>query len=226
MYTEVENFLSHDDCDGLIKFINHDNDYDAADRRAYMRSPGEYMTYWHLLEDGEICNDGTYQDGKLCNHGTYDEKVLKSEFFDLHLDHPLQEVMWDVVKEFADQNNIPLSHTPGLSISKYSKDGHYAWHTDGFNKADKISIGVQLSDESDYDGGEFQFGRDTQGDLRTISDNIYHDWELSQKSISPIHTVSKTKGSLSMYDSFLYHRVTPITRGERYVLLGWYRYIT
>jgi hypothetical protein len=205
MYTEVENFLPHDECDKLIEMINHD----------YPCCRGEYLTRWHILEDGE-----------LCNHATYDEKVLKSEFFDLNFDHPLQQVMWEVVKEFADQNNIPLSHSPGLVASKYSKDGHMAWHTDGFNEADKISIGVQLSDESSYGGGEFQFGRDTQGDLRTTSEDIYHDWELTQNSVTPIHTVSKAKGSLCMYDSFLYHRVTPITRGERYVLLGWYRYMT
>jgi hypothetical protein len=206
MYTEVENFLPHDECDKLIELINH-NDYPSC--------PGEYLTRWHILEDGE-----------LCNHATYDEKVLKCEFFDFDRDHPLQQVMWEVVKEFADQNNIPLSHSPGLVVSKYLKDGHMAWHTDGFNEADKISIGVQLSDESSYDGGEFQFGRDTQGDLRTTSEDIYHDWELTQNSVTPIHTVSKAKGSLCMYDSFLYHRVTPVTRGERYVLLGWYRYMT
>ena len=59
---------------------------------------------------------------------------------------------------------------------------------------------VQLSDSKDYEGGEFQF-YNGNGD----------------PEIPPI----QEQGSVLVFDSRMYHRVTPITKGVRYSLVSW-----
>ncbi len=77
---------------------------------------------------------------------------------------------------------------------------HYAWHLDigsGFDTGRKISISLQLSNPADYDGGEL---------------------ELSTGLIIP---APKEQGAIVLFPSYVLHRVTPVTRGERWVIVGW-----
>jgi PKHD-type hydroxylase len=57
---------------------------------------------------------------------------------------------------------------------------------------------VQLSDETDYDGGILQL-------------NVGHQ----------LLEVPKLKGSLSIFPSYLLHRVTPVVTGVRKSLVSW-----
>jgi PKHD-type hydroxylase len=65
----------------------------------------------------------------------------------------------------------------------------------------KLSVTVNLSDPGDYEGGDLQFLNGT-GQLLTQS-------ELRER------------GSVVVFPSTLGHRVTPITSGVRYALVGW-----
>ena len=79
--------------------------------------------------------------------------------------------------------------------------GHYDWHMDigpGSIAHRKISVIVQLSDPSEYTGGELE--------LNTGSNNI---------------KVSDKKGSVILFPSFLQHRVTPVISGLRKSLVLW-----
>lgn len=86
----------------------------------------------------------------------------------------------------------------------YPEDGgHLDWHMDvgafAVNKR-KLAMTVQLSDPKDYDGGEFQIwfgGKD--GHI----------------------TLPREKGDVLIFPTFCMHRVTPITRGQRKVLVFW-----
>jgi PKHD-type hydroxylase len=62
----------------------------------------------------------------------------------------------------------------------------------------KVSIIVQLSDEKDYTGGDFQIhtGRGIQA-------------------------LSKEKGMVAIFPSYLLHRVTPVLSGTRKSLVLW-----
>lgn len=81
--------------------------------------------------------------------------------------------------------------------------GHYDWHHDVFWENDapydrKLSIVIQLSDESDYTGGEFEFfGCPTPGP----------EW--------------KKRGSVLVFPSFFHHKVHPVTSGHRISLVSW-----
>jgi len=82
--------------------------------------------------------------------------------------------------------------------------GKYDWHHDVFFDSiapyqRKISIVVQLTDPSEYEGGDFEFF------------NIP----------TPTTEQLKPRGSVLVFPSFFYHRVTPITSGDRMSLVSW-----
>lgn len=80
--------------------------------------------------------------------------------------------------------------------------GHYTWHLDrGGSTSDtprKLSLVLQLSDPSEYEGGDLEI----------------FDGPVPSK-------VDKEKGLISAFPSFILHRVTPVTKGTRKTLVVW-----
>jgi predicted 2-oxoglutarate/Fe(II)-dependent dioxygenase YbiX len=68
----------------------------------------------------------------------------------------------------------------------------------------KVSLVIFLSDRGDYDGGELQL----QGK--------YPDYDV--REIAPAEP-----GTLVAFPAETTHEVTPLTRGERYSIVSWYR---
>lgn len=95
-----------------------------------------------------------------------------------------------------------IGMTEHLQYGEYheSEQGHYDWHMDvGMNLAKrKVSVTVQLSDPSEYEGGELQF---------MLGRNV---------TIAP-----KEKGLAVVFPSYFLHKVTPVTRGVRKSLVIW-----
>ena len=86
----------------------------------------------------------------------------------------------------------------------YPEDGgHLDWHMDigtmGVNKR-KLAMTVQLSDPSDYEGGEFEI------------------WTGGKDKFT---TVPREKGDVIVFPTFCMHRVKPITKGQRKCLVFW-----
>jgi PKHD-type hydroxylase len=81
-----------------------------------------------------------------------------------------------------------------------SNNNHYNWHLDKGETAAprKLSMVLQLSDPSEYEGGDLQF----------------------MDSSEPI-TAKKQKGLVYVFPSWVLHRVTPVTRGIRRSLVVW-----
>jgi PKHD-type hydroxylase len=89
-----------------------------------------------------------------------------------------------------------------LQFTEYGFGGHYAWHVDvgiGANITRKLSFSVQLSQPSIYIGGKLQFLR---GRFKRAA--------------------SSELGSITIFPSFMQHRVTPLLFGKRYSLVGWF----
>lgn len=85
-----------------------------------------------------------------------------------------------------------------------SENGHYGWHQDigsGMLSQRKISMTVQLSDPSEYDGGDLEYfqGGDPENAVK----------------------VPREKGFVFIFPSFMMHRVTPVTRGTRRSFVLW-----
>jgi len=85
-----------------------------------------------------------------------------------------------------------------------TQEGHYGWHQDvggGFMSKRKLSMVVQLSDPSEYEGGNFQF---------------FKGGNPENAEIAP-----KDKGYIFIFPSYMMHRVTPVTSGVRKSLVLW-----
>ena len=91
-----------------------------------------------------------------------------------------------------------------LQLLHYRSDdgnGHYDWHTDighGHSACRKISISVMLSPENKYKGG---------------------DLEVSDHGV--LRLGIREQGSINLFPSYMPHRVTPVTEGERWALVIW-----
>ena len=82
-----------------------------------------------------------------------------------------------------------------------SDDGHYTWHQDfgpDYLSHRKVSITVQLSKDSEYEGGDLEI------------------WGGS----GPIQT-PRGAGSTIIFPSYMLHRVTKVTRGVRKSFVLW-----
>jgi len=93
--------------------------------------------------------------------------------------------------------------THGIELLHYegSEQGHYDWHTDvgpGGSSTRKISVSVQLTDSDKYEGGNLEVNCNGQ-----------------------VLQAVKEKGSISLFPSYALHRVSPVTSGERWVLVIW-----
>jgi PKHD-type hydroxylase len=86
-------------------------------------------------------------------------------------------------------------------VAKYSEGDHYDWHIDasllGYQRTD-LSFTIFLSRKDEYDGGEVLI-----------------------KSSSGILTVKGNAGEMLVYPSGLLHKVNPVSRGDRTVVIGW-----
>lgn len=96
--------------------------------------------------------------------------------------------------------HFDVSSIEPLQYAEYHSydNGGYDWHMDigtGAANCRKLSISVQLSDPSDYDGGDLEF------------------WGTG--------VADRDQGKLIAFPSYLLHRVAPVTRGVRRSLVAW-----
>lgn len=85
-----------------------------------------------------------------------------------------------------------------------NEKGHYNWHQDigtGTASCRKVSVTVQLSSPEDYEGGDLQI---TQGGPPDLA-----------------QTAPKQAGSVTIFPSYMLHRVTPVTKGVRKSFVIW-----
>lgn len=100
-----------------------------------------------------------------------------------------------------------ISYVNDIQYTTYSatQNGKYDWHHDTFwaNPTTfdrKISIVIQLTDPSEYEGGDFEI------------DPQYPQFPRDE---------IREKGSVIVFPSFIKHRVTPVTKGVRRSLVCW-----
>ena len=80
---------------------------------------------------------------------------------------------------------------------------------DIYSKQRKVSIVCNITDPSEYEGGQ----------LEIVDPSMAPDDPEEERIIK----ISKERGQVCVFPSFLYHRVTPITKGTRYSLVCWLR---
>lgn len=88
-----------------------------------------------------------------------------------------------------------------LQLTNYdqAEQGMYGWHQDyGGQISRKLSLVLQLTDPSQYEGGNLQVM--TNGDPQTVR---------------------KQRGLIAAFPSYVVHQVTPVTQGSRQSLVAW-----
>ena len=120
--------------------------------------------------------------------------------------------------------NFEWDWTESCQFTKYKLNQYYDWHCDSFGKIfdspndinvngkiRKLSMTCQLTDGSEYQGGELEF------DFRNYDPHMRDEskHKVQCKQILP-------KGSIIVFPSFVWHRVKPVTSGTRYSLVAWH----
>ena len=118
----------------------------------------------------------------------------------------IKDMLWPFVKEANEmsfavdvRNQADMQYT----IYESANQGHYDWHHDvHWSSQDlqdrKLSVTLQLSDPTSYEGGLFEFD-----EVKTTAD-------------------FSAKGSVLVFPSYLSHKVHPVTAGERHALVAWF----
>lgn len=81
-----------------------------------------------------------------------------------------------------------------------TEGGHYDWHVDqgALHVQRKLSLSLQLSDSSQYEGCDLQFYAGNK-----------------------IETAPRERGTVIAFPSYVLHRVTPVVSGTRKSLVAW-----
>ena len=139
-----------------------------------------------------------------------DESIRKTEVVWVK---PATE-MFDTVYQYIDSANknagwnFDISGMEDVQLGRYTDGGFYDWHMDTFapdggNWQRKLSCVIQMTDPDTYEGGDLI--------LRT------------GKNDTDIHTFTRKRGSVIVFPSMVYHKVTPVTSGTRYSAVAWMR---
>ena len=193
-------------------------------------------TYWYFqgIIKPEICNriidigkDLNIKRGEVNREETkrieeYSEEEMNDllKFRDSHISwidepwvHNLIKPLIQKANEMAGWN-FQWDCTEIMQFTIYNEGQYYEWHPDQHHyvygddqhesmrgKYRKLSSTLLLNDPSEFEGGdlEFHYNRKDQCVAKELN----------------------TQGSLVVFPSFVYHRVLPVTKGNRYSLVSW-----
>ena len=199
-----------------------------------------YYWYFKSAIPAKICDDivkyGLTKTETMARTGGYDDKELtKDQIRDMKMKRN-SDLVWLndtwIYKEIhpyihsANKNagwNFEWDFSEPCQFTKYKNNQFYDWHIDSYEKPfdnknikyrygkiRKLSVTCQLTDGSEYKGGELEFDfRDYNPNKRDESKHL-----IQAKEILP-------KGSIIVFPSNSWHRVKPITKGTRYSLVLW-----
>ena len=199
-YWYFDSVLSHKFCDELIKYGNTKKEelglIGGISKKAEKGKP---------LEDKDIKDLKQKRDSNI---------VWLSEPWIYKEIHPYIHT--------ANRNsgwNFEWDFSEACQFTKYKLNQYYDWHCDSWlepygkdkdinyqGKIRKLSVTCQLTDDSEYEGGELEFQ--------------YRNKDNPNEVILCDH--ARKKGSIIVFPSFIWHRVKPVTKGTRYSLVLWF----
>lgn len=166
----------------------------------------------------KICEKGKVEKGKTDNKGIVDNTTR-----DCDVSWSSDKKIYDIINPYINGANkqagwnFEISWNEECQYTVYNKSQFYGYHKDTFDtpygkdknknfigKIRKLSMTLQLSDPSDYEGGDFYFKYLNKNDV--IEEKVDD---------------AKDKGTLIVFPSHLLHQITPITKGTRKSLVCW-----
>jgi PKHD-type hydroxylase len=155
----------------------------------------------------DLADTHPYIKGTIIGNDEIIESVRKSKIKWLYPNDDSQWLYDKIINMVVEANktmwNFNLySVIDSIQYTVYSEGGgHYDWHMDigpGSISHRKVSVTIQLSDPSEYEGGDLE---------------LWYGGGVIQ--------IPKNKGLTVIFPSFSMHRVTPITKGTRKSLVLW-----
>ncbi|MDP7367728.1 MAG: 2OG-Fe(II) oxygenase [Candidatus Pacebacteria bacterium] len=134
----------------------------------------------------------------------------------------LHETIDDCITNANDNYfNYNIRTLEPVQFAKYEVGEYYHWHQD-YRQTDngisrKLTFVVSLSDCKDYEGGHLEFF-ESHGKASGFS-SVFIDGKTIEEE--KVRDLAWSKGTVLVFCSRDWHRVTPITKGVRYSLVSW-----
>ena len=157
------------------------------------------------------------QDGTIVSRN--DPEVRKTSIhFIKDKDNKVNKLVWHFLREANKiQFNYDLTYFQPIQFGEYKDGGFYGWHQDDGgdaidepNEIRKLTAVLVVSNPDTFEGGELQF---YNGD-RPMED-------MGEITAEQITNDIKSQGSVVVFDSRDWHRVTPVTKGVRHSIVCW-----
>lgn len=194
-----------------------------------------YYWYFKSAIPKKICDDivryGKEQDKEIATTGNNNKKEIteaqlkniqkkrKSDVVWMHDRWIYKEIQPYIHQANANAGwNFEWDWSEPCQFTEYKKGQFYDWHCDSYEepynepdnlnrhgKLRKLSMTVSLTNPDEYEGGdlEFDFRNTDEGSQPRICEEV------------------RQKGSVIVFPSFVWHRVTPVTKGTRHSLVCW-----
>ena len=164
------------------------------------------------FSEASVLNKGEYGVDSD-NSGRVDPRIRKTDIAfvtpDDEADNRVNEIAWHFLTLANEiKFNYKFDIFQPVQFARYRDGGYYDWHQDtsGINphgESRKLSLTFSLSDPKTYEGGHLEFYRGERA--------------MEEQAIEDI----RDQGSVVVFDSRDYHRVTPVTKGTRYSIVCW-----
>jgi len=175
-------------------------------------------------QDASVINKG-YTDSDPVMSGDrarLDPDIRKTDIgFITDKDNMVNKIAWHFLREANKINfNYKLEYFQPVQFARYRNGGHYDWHQDAsgqnlHGESRKLSMTFCLTDPKDYEGGVLEF---------YSGDRPMEDLDLGDGNVVPAEQIQqdiRDQGSVIVFDSRDFHRVTPCTKGTRYSIVCW-----
>ena len=178
------------------------------------------------LKEASVLNKGQ-SDADAVRIGRTDPSIRITDIAfvepDANGDNKVNELAWHFLNEAnTRQFNFKIDSYQLVQFARYRDGGHYGWHRDVNESAlvpngeqRKLSLTFCLTDPAKYEGGELQFfnGERPMDDMNFSDGTIIKGDKITEDI--------RAQGSVIVFDSRDWHRVTPVTKGTRYSLVCW-----
>lgn len=193
--------LSSNDCDKYLKYCLRNTDWHDASTIVSGFSD-------NYEDTDSICEE------EMKERSQYNYETRKTDVsFITDKDNLMNELVWGYIRKANEEFfNYNLNYFQAIQFARYQNGGHYDWHQDASGKLEntndvrKLSLTMSLTDHTTYEGGLLEFFNGEKP-LEDGKHNISED--------------VKAQGSVIVFDSYDWHRVTPVTKGVRYSVVCW-----
>jgi PKHD-type hydroxylase len=179
-----------------------------GDEAALAVFPGAVLAEACALLVGELAARGL-EPGRVVAHGEAVDRFVHTAF--LPRDHWAAQVVVGAAEQANDAMGwgYALTGVETLQLGVYGGGDRHGWHMDTLSHGElvrKLTVVVQLDDGADYVGGDLEllrFGSDVPSAIEVPAEAM------------------RQRGTAIVFPSYVLHRVTPVTAGQRRTLVGW-----